>query len=69
VASHVYPVQSRQEFEADCDFIRWIGQAVEAAGSMDAASDMIREQYPQRLEEGLEMAGWFMEGLRREKEK
>jgi glyoxylase-like metal-dependent hydrolase (beta-lactamase superfamily II) len=69
VASHVYPVQSRAAFEAECAWIRWIGEVVEAMDSLEAAKKMIGEKDPQRAEEGMEMAGWFFEGLKRETEK
>jgi glyoxylase-like metal-dependent hydrolase (beta-lactamase superfamily II) len=68
VASHVYPVQSRANFEAECEWIRRIGQIVEASESLDAAKRRIKEEESERVEEGLEMANWFFEGLRREME-
>ena len=69
VASHVYPVQSRAVFEAECEWIRRIGQVVEASESLAAAKTRIEREEPERMEEGVEIAGWFFEGLRREKEK
>lgn len=67
VASHVYPVQSREEFIAECEWIRWVGHLVEATESLDEVRLQILEGEPDRLEEGMEMAAWFQEGLRREK--
>lgn len=68
VASHVYPVQSKAAFEADCEWIRWIGQVVEASESLAAAKMRIEAEDAERADEGIEMAGWFFEGLRRETE-
>ncbi len=68
VASHVYPVQSRAAFEAECSWIRWIGEVVEATGSLEAVRERIATDAPGREEEGMEMASWFIEGLRRENE-
>jgi glyoxylase-like metal-dependent hydrolase (beta-lactamase superfamily II) len=68
VASHVYPVQSRAIFEAECEWIRRIGQVVEASESLAVAKVRIEVEETERVEEALEMAGWFFEGLRKEME-
>lgn len=67
VASHVYPVQTREEFISECEWIRWIGHIAESSESEEAAEKRIAAEDPERAEEGIEMAGWFFEGLKREK--
>lgn len=67
VASHVYPVQTREEFLEECNWIQWVGHVVEAAENFEAAKAKIMSEAPERGEEGLEMATWFQIGLDREK--
>lgn len=67
VASHVYPVQTREEFLEECNWIQWVGHVVEAAESFEAAKEKIHCEAPGRVEEALEMATWFQAGLDKEK--
>jgi len=68
VASHVYPVQTREEFVAECEWVRWIGHVVEASEDFDQVKDTIEQESPERAEEAIQMAIWFREGLAREKD-